>query len=274
VPFRGVSRWRELLCCALAWAVGLNGAVSLQLKVIEGEGAEYRTGSRASHGPTVLVTDESGKPVVNALVSFRLPEAGATGTFNSGLPTEIVTTGQDGRATVSGVQWNSNPGQVSLRITAMKDQARAGIITTLHLSDKLAAVSESVRTQPDAVAANFEVAPTKSTAEKFTAAPVKIEPVHASNEVTLATPKSIGTNSEMPPVTGEALAPKPGSAGGEGVFTASHGGYGKWILITAVVVGGAAAGLVFGMSKSSSPTPTTSVTGITIGSPTIIVGHP
>jgi hypothetical protein len=36
------------------------------------------------------------------------------------------------------MQWNKTPGPVEIRITAIKDQARAGIISTQYLSDALA----------------------------------------------------------------------------------------------------------------------------------------
>ncbi len=111
----------------------------MQLKVVEGEGAEYHTGSRATRGLTVLVTDEAGKPVQDAAVSFRLPDSGATGTFNSGLRTEIVKTGPNGRAVVWGMRWSDTPGTVDVHITAVKDQARSGIVTTLHLTDAVVA---------------------------------------------------------------------------------------------------------------------------------------
>jgi len=135
---RLINRWRGILCCALAWAVSSNASVIVQLKVLGGDGAVYRTGSKATRGLTVLVTDETGKPVEHAAVSFRLPEEGAGGLFSSGLRTEVVTTGADGRATVWGMQWNKTAGPVQIRITAIKDQARAGIISTQYLSDALA----------------------------------------------------------------------------------------------------------------------------------------
>ena len=122
------------MCCALL----LNASVIVQLKVVEGEGSVYRTGTRATRGLTVLVTDETGKPVENAAVSFRLPDEGATGVFSSGLRTEVVTTGANGKATVWGMQWNKTPGPVEIRITAVKDQARAGLVSTQYLSDAVA----------------------------------------------------------------------------------------------------------------------------------------
>lgn len=127
-----------MVCCIFAWAFPSYGSVIVQLKVIEGEGEVYRTGTRAARGLTVLVTDETGKPVANATVSFRLPDEGPSGVFNSGLRTEVITTGADGHATVWGMQWNKTAGPVEIRITTVKDQARAGLVSTQYLSDSVA----------------------------------------------------------------------------------------------------------------------------------------
>lgn len=200
---------RSALCCALAFAVCANASVIVQLKVIDGDGSTYRTGTRATHGITVLVTDEAGQPVNMASVSFRLPDQGASGAFNSGLRTEVVTTGPDGRASVWGMQWNKTPGPVQIRITAVKDQARAGIISTQYLSDS------------DAPQAG--VAPT---------------------------------------------------SGGQGQFKTSHSGH-KWLWIAAIA-GAAAGGAGFALTRSQgSPSSSTSaVTGLSIGTPSITIGHP
>jgi hypothetical protein len=175
--------------------------------VVEGDGVTYRSGARATRGITVLVTDETGKPVEDAVVSFQLPDQGPSGVFNSGRRTETVTSGADGRATVWGMQWNKSAGAVEIRITAVKDQARAGIVATQYLNDAVVA------------------------------------------------------QTGMP------------QAGGEGVFQASHKGHGKWLLIGAVAGGAAAAGIVFARSASKANSATPPV-GISIGSPSIIVGHP
>jgi hypothetical protein len=129
-----------ILAIALITALAslAQSAIILQLRVVEGEGAVYATGSRATGGLTVLVTDETGKPVEGASVSFRLPEDGPSGIFNSGLRSEVATTHADGRAAVWGMQWNKTPGPLEIRITASKDQARAGIVSTQYLSDQFA----------------------------------------------------------------------------------------------------------------------------------------
>ena len=107
----------------------------LLIRIVEGEGAVYPIGSRATRGVTVQVTDETGKPVNGAAVVFRLPEDGPTGTFSSGMPTEVVPTGADGRANVWGMQWNRVTGPLEVRITAAKGQARAGTVCGLYLSN-------------------------------------------------------------------------------------------------------------------------------------------
>jgi hypothetical protein len=203
VLLKAIKSWRGALCCALAFVVSADASVIVQLRVVEGEGATYRTGTRATRGVTVLVTDEAGLPLDMASVSFRLPDQGASGTFSSGLRTEVVTTGPDGRASVWGMQWNKTPGTIQIHITAVKEQARTGIVSTQYLSDALAA-----------------------------------------------------------------------KAGGEGVFTASHGGGHKWLWIAAIA-GVAAGGAAFALLRSKgTPTTPAATTGLSVGAPSITIGQP
>jgi hypothetical protein len=83
----------------------------------------------------VQVTDETGKPVADATVSFRLPDQGPTGEFSSGGRMEIVKTGADGRAEVWGMQWGKQTGSLEMKITAAKGQTRGGVVCPLYLSD-------------------------------------------------------------------------------------------------------------------------------------------
>jgi hypothetical protein len=200
---KALKSWRGLLCVSLAFAVSADASGTVQLKVVEGEGVTYRSGTRATRGITVQVTDEDGRPLEMASVTFRLPDQGPSGTFSSGMRTEVVITGPDGRAAIWGMQWNKTPGTVQIRIAAVKEQARAGIVSTQYLSDS--------------------------------------------------------------------VAPK---AGGEGVFTSSHGGGHKWLWI-AGIAGLAAGGAAFALLRSKTATPTpTATTGLSIGVPSIIVGQP
>lgn len=112
----------------------MGDPASLNLKTVEGEGATYAPGSRATRGVGVLVTDEAGRPVDGAIVSFTLPMTGPSGEFASGGRTEIVTTKADGRASVWGMRWNRVAGPFEIRVGAVKGQARAGITLTQNLA--------------------------------------------------------------------------------------------------------------------------------------------
>jgi hypothetical protein len=111
----------------------------LQIRVTEGDGAAYADGSRATKGISIQVTGETGRPIEGASVSFRLPDDGPSGTFATGGKTEIATTGPEGKASVWGMQWNHNVGALEIRITAVKGQARAGVICSQYLTQVTAA---------------------------------------------------------------------------------------------------------------------------------------
>jgi hypothetical protein len=115
--------------------------VVIQLRVVEGDGAVYPIGSRATRGLAVQVIDETGKPVDAAAVSFQLPGDGPGGSFAGGGKTEIVTTKADGTAAVWGMQWNKTPGGFEIKVTASKGQARAGVAVTQYLRDSVKAAA-------------------------------------------------------------------------------------------------------------------------------------
>lgn len=124
-----------------------DGPAILQIRVLEGEGVAYPLGGRATRGVTVQVTDETGKPIEAATVSFRLPEEGPSGAFSNGSRAEIATTKADGKASAWGMQWNRTEGSFEIRITAVKGQARAGTVCAIYLS-KLTAAAESDAASP------------------------------------------------------------------------------------------------------------------------------
>ena len=160
----------------------------------------YGLGSRATRGVTIQVTDETGKPVEGARVSFRLPETGPTGTFATGAKTEIATTRADGRAGVWGMEWNRTAGSFEIRITAEKGRARAGTVCAQYLTD------------------------------------------------------SVGKAPQM-----SRIGPK--------------GGH-KWLWIVVGVAGAAGAGMAVTAAKGKPAPPTPIPTAITIGTPSITLGHP
>jgi len=123
----------------------------LEIHVVEGDGSSYTTGSRATRGVTVLVTDETGRSVEGATVSFSLPPDGPSGVFSSGSRTEIATTRANGQAAAWGMQWNETPGPLEIRITAVKGPARAGTTTSQYLTASAARATQAASEAKPAV---------------------------------------------------------------------------------------------------------------------------
>lgn len=107
----------------------------LQIQIVEGEGGVYAPGARSARPLTVEVTDETGRPVAGAAVSFHLPEDGPSGTFGNGLRTEVATTDERGRAVLRSMQVNRLPGRFQMRIIASKEQVTAGTVSFQYIAD-------------------------------------------------------------------------------------------------------------------------------------------
>lgn len=120
----------------LLWAApALTQVAILQIRVIEGEGAVHLPGSRSTRPITVEITEETGKPVTGAAVTFHLPEDGPGGAFVNGLRTEVVITDAHGRASLHGLLANRVPGRFQIRILASKEQARAGTVSFQYVAE-------------------------------------------------------------------------------------------------------------------------------------------
>lgn len=107
--------------------------------MLEGEGAIHTGGGRSTRGLLVEISDETGKPVEGAAVSFRLPEEGPGGTFVHGMRTEILMTGPDGRAGVREFLSGRTVGPFQVRVTAVRDGIRAGTVVDQYISEPSAA---------------------------------------------------------------------------------------------------------------------------------------
>ena len=130
-----VARWFQAgLILTAIWPAAAQIAI-LQIQVIEGEGTVHAPGSRSAHPLTVDVTDETGRPVEGAAVTFHLPENGPGGSFGNGLRTEVATTDARGRASAPSFQLNRTPGRFAIRIIASKEQARAGIESFQYVAE-------------------------------------------------------------------------------------------------------------------------------------------
>ena len=111
--------------------------------MIEGEGAVYPPASRSARPLTVEITDETGKPVAAAAVSFHLPEDGPGGTFVNGLRTEVASTDRQGRASLHALQVNRISGRFQIRIVASKEQARAGAVSSQYVAEAKSGVASA-----------------------------------------------------------------------------------------------------------------------------------
>jgi hypothetical protein len=134
------------LIALMSWVQGRaapGDPAPLQIKVMEGDGATYAPGSRATRGVVVVVTDENGRPVDGATVGFVLPMDGPGGEFVTGGRTAIMTTRADGKATIWGMRWNRIAGPLEIRVTAVKGQARGGITLMQYLVGDAASKSPS-----------------------------------------------------------------------------------------------------------------------------------
>ena len=233
----------------------------LHLRVVEGAGLEYKTGSLSDRILVVAVTDQAGSPVPSAAVLFRLPDEGATGAFTDGTRVTIAYSDMQGLATVRNIQWGSTPGPVVLRITATKGAAHAGILA------------------PEVLTAGGHSKHAKAAAENppLVAKPAQPKPAATAQAPAprLPVPSTVAVSPVAVAPTG--TAPRPAELPSVSVVTDSkesvHSGSKKWIWIALIGAGAAAGALAAGGRSHSSPT-SGSATSLTIGSPSVSIGRP
>jgi hypothetical protein len=91
---------------------------SLQIVIVEGEGAINNVKQRVNREPIVQVEDENHKPVAGAAIIFFLPNDGPGGTFANGSMTFTTTTNAQGQAVARGIRFNNQPGSMQIRVSA------------------------------------------------------------------------------------------------------------------------------------------------------------
>lgn len=187
--------WRAWVFALLLAGAASGQVATLQIRVVEGEGSVHPPGMRTVRPLTVEVTDEAGKPVPNAAVSFHVPDEGPGGSFLNGLRTTVATTGADGRASVRGLQVNRLPGRFQIRIFASKEQARAGVVSfqAVGSAPAAAAPARGKWAVLAALAGGGAVAGWLA-AGRSSAAPAAAIPVPSQPTVTVGTPSiTVGT---------------------------------------------------------------------------------
>jgi hypothetical protein len=133
-----LSKWFAAALVVALCRTSTAQVANLQIRVVEGDGGIHAPGARSSKPLTVEVTDETGRAVPRAAVSFHLPDDGPGGIFANGLRTDVVTTDDHGRASLRGWQLNHVSGRFQIRITASKEQATAGLISFQYISEPTA----------------------------------------------------------------------------------------------------------------------------------------
>jgi len=107
---------------------------SLQIVIVEGEGALNNIKQRITRDPIVQVEDENHKPIAGAAVVFTLPNQGPGGTFENGTNTLTTTTNNQGQAVARGIRFNNQVGSMQMRVTAsFGGQTATAVITQTNL---------------------------------------------------------------------------------------------------------------------------------------------
>jgi hypothetical protein len=235
---------------------------ALQLRIVEGESTEGSAASRALQGFVIEVTGSNGAAVPDAAVTLRLPDAEPTGRFADGTHAAVTYTDQAGRAKIDGICWNAAPGMVAIRVTATKGTAHAGILIQQTLAPVgMAALADPVSQTPTSV-----LPPTTT--------PLPLAPPIDTQLLAKAIPPG-QLATAAPPI--DARPPLQNPEPAVSVTSASpgeskHSSKTKWIILAAVAAAGAGAGVAMMGKKSNASNPT--APGISIGPPTVSVGHP
>jgi hypothetical protein len=145
---RRACAWGAFAVFALGSAAGRAQAPpqTLNITIVEGEGAVNNIKGRVNREPVIQVEDENHRPVAGAAVVFFLPNQGPGGVFRNGTKTLAVTTDVQGRATAAGIQRNDISGQMQIRVTAsFAGQTASAVITQTNLAGGRAGLSTTAK---------------------------------------------------------------------------------------------------------------------------------
>ncbi len=236
----------------------------LQIRIVDSDGLSAPVGSQTRKGITIEVTDDTGTPVAGAAVTFRLPDNGPTGKFEDGSAALVAYTDAAGRAHAGNVSWSSAPGVADIRITAAKGTSHAGILFEETLTPP-GQIAQSTHPQPETSQQQQlrQVAQLKPTVPS-TAPVAAVLPHDSSAAKTPLSPASAGAPLNQKP-------PSVSVTGANHGASASHS-KAKWFVIAAIAIGAGAGVALAAKGKSSSSTPQTAQ--LSIGTPSISVGHP
>jgi hypothetical protein len=235
---------------------------ALRVRLVEGESTELPAGSRAVQQFLIEVTGSNGAAVPDAAVTFRLPDAEPTGRFADGTHAAVAYTDQTGRAKINGIRWNAASGTVAIRVTATKGTAHAGIL----IQQTLAPVGMAVLAHP--------VSQTPSSVIPPTTTPLPLAPPFDTQLLAKAiTPGQPATDAPSRDARPLLQNPEPAvSVTSASPGESKHSSKTKWIILVAVAAAAGGAGIAMMGKKSGASNPT--APGISIGPPSVSVGHP
>jgi hypothetical protein len=103
---------------------------TLNIVIVEGDGAINNVKQRTAREPVVQVEDENRRPIAGAAVLFTLPDGGPSGMFANGAKTLRVVTDANGRAVAKGLRLNNVSGQFQIKVEASYQGANASATIT------------------------------------------------------------------------------------------------------------------------------------------------
>jgi hypothetical protein len=174
------------------------------------------------------------------------------------LRTDLILTDAAGRASIHSVQLNRTGGQFRIRITAVKEQARAGAVSTQFIGEnRNGAPANAARAGPAAPPRT----PVQATPQTMPQTTPQTMPQTApkSGEITETTPaQRTAKSGEITPTT----------------TSMGSGSHRKWIVLAAIVAAGAGAAFA-GVSRANSGSKSTvSSSVVSMGTPTVTIGNP
>jgi hypothetical protein len=135
-----------LVCCGTCYRATAQEAPKrqLQILVIGGEGSINNVKQRTAREPVVEVRDENNRPVAGAIVFFKVPDYGASGTFTNGAKFTTVTTDEQGQAVARNFQPNQTQGEMQMQVTASLNGVTAS--TVIHMRNAAGPASQVAKT--------------------------------------------------------------------------------------------------------------------------------
>jgi len=251
-----------------------NPEAVLHVRIVDDPGPSA-THSTSAKGYVVQVTDTSGAPVSGAAVALSLPEEGATGRFANGLRAWVVYTDAAGIARFPVIQWGEHAGPLKLRLTAAKGASHSGLTVAQQLGLENSSVSAVPKPAiPSAPEVALETAepgaiskPLADAIPPTVNAPAIGSPSEKPHTLVPNPPAAAGKDGTEPTVT---ISNSPTGAGGGG-----HESHKKLWALVAVGTGAGVATLLAlrGHLGGGGGGSSASSTGVSVGAPTITVGH-